>query len=386
MRVLTCLPTLAAVALVIGGCSRSSDEKRVPATPRAITLPGVVLYGIGVSTDPYGTSSPSGFGVVTRLAERRLAKVELRGAGWCAERGVWIGRGKLLVPQRVPKGRSCGRLVIFRYEAGHLERAGQISVPAVASAWTFSLSRDGKLVADEPSVPCCHGGQRPGGVIFVAHVDGSRRREVARGHLAGWTPDGRVLFSTGSLFEFIRGDFFALELTSRSAATVLSYRSVAKRARVPKAEIAPPVWSADRRYLAARALLSPRGTQKQVWAVAIAWSSGRIIRVLRSPHEISMLAWSPRGHRLAYTTSGFPAPHELYVVDHPDAEPKRLFMAARHVDWITWSPSGTRLLLDDEHADTWQLLDASGARTLRALPRLGGRPIWCCPQNEFSTR
>jgi Tol biopolymer transport system component len=110
------------------------------------------------------------------------------------------------------------------------------------------------------------------------------------------------------------------------------------------------------------------------------------VQLLRSPYEISMFAWSPRGHHFAYTTSGFPVPHELFVADRPDAKPRRIFTAGRHFDWITWSPTGRWLLLDDEHAHKWQLLDASGARTLRTLPRLGGRPIWCCPQNEFSTR
>jgi dipeptidyl aminopeptidase/acylaminoacyl peptidase len=248
------------------------------------------------------------------------------------------------------------------------------------------LSPDRRLVADEPSVPCCGGGQRPGGVIFVARADGSRRHEVARGHLAGWTPDGRVVFSTGQLFEFRTGDFLALDLASGKVQLVLSHRKVAEGARVPKAEIGSPVWSADRRYFAARALLTPAGGRRTLWAVVVAGTGGKIIRILRSPYEISMFAWSPTGHRLAYTTSGFPAPHELFVVDSPDAAPRRIFSAGRHFDWITWSPTGRWLLLDDESAGQWRLLDASRGRTQRVLPRLGGRPLWCCPQNEFSGR
>jgi Tol biopolymer transport system component len=112
---------------------------------------------------------------------------------------------------------------------------------------------------------------------------------------------------------------------------------------------------------------------------------GKIVRLLRSRYEISMLALSATGQRLAYTTSGFPAPHELFVVDRPEAQPRRIFTAARHFDWITWSATGRWLLLDDEHAGKWQLFDAS-AGTVRSLPRLVGRPLWCCPQNKFSGR
>jgi Tol biopolymer transport system component len=98
-----------------------------------------------------------------------------------------------------------------------------------------------------------------------------------------------------------------------------------------------------------------------------------------------MFAWSPVGHRLAYTTSGFPSPHQLFVLDTPAARPRPLFVTVRHFDWVTWSPDARRLLVDDEHKNRWLLLSTTGRRSARVLPRFGGRPLWCCPLNAFET-
>lgn len=378
--------TVAVAGLLVGACSLSSDETTKQTERQTTSSTDAVLYGIGVSTDPYGNSSPNGFGVVVRLTEGTPAKVEIRGNAWCSERAAWLSPGKLMISERGRKAPFCSRQTIFRYRPERLERAGRVPFTVPPNTWDFALSPDLRLVALEPSVRCCGNGQKPSGVIFVARADGSRQRQVARGHLAGWTPDGRVLFSTGQVFEFRAGDFLAIDLASGKVELVLSHRTVAERARVRKAEIGSPVWSPDRRYFAARALLTPAGARKALRAVVVAQANGKIIRLLRSPYEISMFAWSPRGHRLAYTTSGYPAPHELFVADLPDATPKRIFKTDRHFDWITWSPTGGRLLLDDENAGQWRLLDVSGGGSQRVLPRLGGRPLWCCPQNEFSAR
>lgn len=384
-RVLKPLPVLALAGLLVTGCSLSSEEAQTqPESPPA-SLTGAVLYGVGVSTDPYGNSSPNGFGVVTRLADDKPTKVEVRGREWCSESAAWLRPGRLVVPQRSSKAPLCSRQVIFRYASRRLERAGRLQVAVPPNTWDFAVSPDRRLVAFEPSVPCCAGGQKPSAVIFVARVNGSHRHELARGHLAGWTPDGRVLFSTGQLFEFRSGDFRAIDPATGRVELVLSHRSVAAAARVQEAEIAAPVWSRGGRYFAARALLTSEA-HKSGWAIVVAQANGRIIRLVRSPYAISMFAWSPRGHGLGYTTSGFSAPHELFVVDGPTAEPRRIFKTVRHFDWITWSPSGRWLLLDDESAGRWRLFDTSKAGSARVLRRLGGRPLWCCPENKFSAR
>jgi hypothetical protein len=366
---------LLATAVLLGACSGGeATSQPTPAAPDS----GAVLYGVGLSTDPYGSSSPDGFGVATGLLHGNLRKSEVRGRNWCTFYASWLERGRIIVPRyAVP---TCGRPVVFRYRNGRLERDGALSLPS--ELWGFSLSPDGQLVAAEPSEPCCEGGSRPSGRVLVARPDGSARREVARGRLGGWTPAGDVLVSIAN-----RGEYVAVDPESGERAPVLSHRQVAAHARVRTAEIAPPRWSADRRYIAAQVYASWPKRANTFGAIVLARADGTIIRLIRSPYTISMLAWSPRGHRLAYTTSGFPDPHELFVLDEPSGEPRRLFATgARHFDWITWSPDGRSLLLDDEHADRWRLIPASGDAERRALPRLGGRPIWCCPQNEFSAR
>lgn len=148
--------------------------------------------------------------------------------------------------------------------------------------------------------------------------------------------------------------------------------------------VGPPRWSADRRYVAALVAGKWPKEAKAFNGFVIAHADGTPIRVVTSPYLISMFAWSPRGHELAWTTSGFPDPHELFVLDEPESKPRRLFATgARHFDWIAWSPDGSKLLLDDEHAGHWRLfpVDETGSE----LPRLGGRPLWCCPVNAYST-
>lgn len=106
-----------------------------------------------------------------------------------------------------------------------------------------------------------------------------------------------------------------------------------------------------------------------------------------------MFAWSPQGHQLVYTTSGFPAPHELYLVSSPRARTRRILSQADHFDWVTWSPDNRWLLIDNEHQGAWELVRLAGHREVRPLagdavptrrlPRLGGMPLWCCPQQNY---
>jgi Tol biopolymer transport system component len=118
----------------------------------------------------------------------------------------------------------------------------------------------------------------------------------------------------------------------------------------------------------------------------VARADGTIIRLLTSPYIISMFAWSPVGHRLGWTTSGFPDPHQLFVLDGPRAEPRKVYVGGGHFDWITWSPDGNRILLDREDGlNLWLVLDPDRQERPVALPRLGGAPLWCCPPNAFAS-
>jgi hypothetical protein len=318
-----------------------------------------VLYTIGFSTDPYGHSKPGGFGVVTGLRRGSFEKVEVHERRLGGFAGAeWLNPDLIVVPGPWPPLR---RPRLYRYD-GELERGGSAPIPGGAGyAWSARLG----LFAYEPAIPCrpkqrslfaCY---RASGELFVARADGTEKRKVTAGHLMGWTTDGRI----GFFKSYQRATPRAIDLGGGETGPVL-----------PGWKSELPIWSPDGRFAAA---VTGAG-------VVIADANGRVVQTIRSRLVISMIAWAPVGRRLAFTTSGFPDPHQLFLVDRPSASPRLLFVAdSWHFDWITWSPDGTRILLDDENRDRWLLFRADRSGRRRALPRLGGRPLWCCPVNSF---
>jgi dipeptidyl aminopeptidase/acylaminoacyl peptidase len=349
---------------------------------------------IGFSTDPYGSSHPRGFGVATALTAGRLRSVKEREPRTPIE-VTWLGRGLVLVRDNVFLKGSPAALFAFR--GGRLERLA--APPLRPDEDTFAWSPNRRLIATqpwlrgdcEPTTLPSRCGFMSGRTIFVVRSDGSNRRRVASGLLRGWTPDGRVLLFTGTNAEVSSGAFLTLDVRSGRKRTVLSSRQVAALTH-RHAELGDLAYSADGRYLAAQVVVFGPGSFSRS-GVVIARANGRIVRLISSRDTISMFAWSPRGHRLVYTTSGFPAPHELYLLASPRARQWRILSQAPHFDWVTWSPDGRWLLIDNEHEHAWELLHLTGHRQARLLggasvpgrrlPRLGGMPLWCCPQQSF---
>jgi dipeptidyl aminopeptidase/acylaminoacyl peptidase len=256
---------------------------------------------------------------------------------------------------------------------------------------SYSWSPDGRTVAFQSM-------SGAGNRVFVERADGSDRHPVANGLLSGWSAGGWLVLFTGGFGEFSPGSYVTLDSRSGRQRPVLSSRQVAVYAHARVAGFGDVAYSADGRYLAIRALLAgfrgaaklPLGAER---VIVIARSDGSIVRVITSTVIISMFAWSPHGHQLAYTTSGFPVPHELYVLRSPRARPWRVLSQADHFDWVTWSPDDRWLLIDNQHQHAWTLLRLTGHRQAasmvgasvptRRLPRLGGTPLWCCPQNHY---
>ncbi len=330
-----------------------------------------ILYGIGVSTDPYNyDAEAAGIGVATATPSGQLARAEVHGRGWGGN-AWWLRPGRVLVERPARAGPPAGWLV-YRYAQGRLGLAGRFPLPSPVG--NTRISPDGSLVAFEPVRRAKDLGLVSTDRIVVERADGSARRQVAAGTLAGWTPAGRLLYWPGPT-PANAGTLHALDLATGTRTPLISGARVAALAGHRRASLLGPVFSADRRYFATRASIAGVGG-----AILLARADGTPIRLLTSPYAISMFAWSPTGHRLAWTTSGAPVPHQLLVIDQPTARPRLVFEQGSHFDWVTWSPDGRWLLVDNEPFDAWTVLGAATAKHLE-LPRLGGRPLWCCPQN-----
>lgn len=387
----SCSALALAIALLGTACSAGSEERQPDqrqrgAQPSAFSQSGgAVVYTVGTSTDPYGGGSSSGgFGVILNPGSRGERKIEIRNRDLGFFGGAqWIDERRILVPRNAPPFRPP---LIFRLEVNRLVREGPSPLPPLDTqqAW----SPDGKLIASQPIEPC-EPNQRPrwkcyrqADEIYLQGADGSGRRVVAAGHFNSWTPEGRLLLVVDRRGFTI---YEALDVRTGSRGVPLSADRVASAAELKRASLGPPRWSADRRYIAAMVAGKwPKGSNA-VHGFVIARADGAPVRVITSPYVISMFAWSPSGHHLAWTTSGFPDPHELFVLDQPEAKPRRLFATERHFDWITWSPDGRRLLLDDENAGRWRLIATVEQTKIKARPRAGGRPLWCCPVNMYAT-
>jgi WD40-like Beta Propeller Repeat len=373
-------------AVLCGSCG--GEPHQVDTRPR-----GGVAFLIGYSTDPYGRRTrPTAMGVATGLLGPHPRRVS-RSFPRPPTRFAWLGRGRLVVGTANAYLRSSPATLVT-FQGTRLNPVG--APPLRRTENTFLWSPGGRMIATQPSLRVsCGADARPGLVctarsrfVFVERSDASGRHLVARGHLRGWTPDGRLVLFTGSDGQFAHGAFETIDLRSGRRAPLLSSRAVGELVR-RTGSLGDLAYSADGRFLAALAAFGKFG----LWGIVVARSDGHIVRVLRSRNLISMFAWSPHGHRLAYTTSGFPAPHELYVLASPLARARRILSQAPHFDWITWSPDGRWLLVDNEHLHAWELLKLTGRRRARLLggasvptrriPRLGGMPLWCCPQNSY---
>jgi WD40-like Beta Propeller Repeat len=381
-------------SLLVAACSAGSEDgqenrsKRRAEAGAASERGGAVLYTVGVSTDPYGGgSSPAGFGVVLNLGTPGERMLEIRNPdlGWFGG-AEWIDERRILVPRKAPPFRPP---LIFRLDGERLVREGPSSLPPLHTQQ--ERSPDGTLIASRRIEPC-EPNQRPrwhcyqqADEIYLQRADGSGRRVIGSaqsGGVNGWTPNGRLLVLVGPQGPF----YYYAALNVRTGKRTLPIRpaQVAAEARLPgRLSLGPPRWSGDGRYMAA--MVAGKWRKPAVHGFVIARADGRPIRFVTSPYVISMFAWSPQGHRVAWTTSGFPTPHELFVLDEPTGKPRRLLATDRHFDWITWSPDGRRLLLDDENVGRWRLVPTAGRMKIEALPRLGGRTLWCCPVNAYAT-
>jgi len=391
---------LSLIVLVVAGCGGGAPRSlQRPAGSASARLgasgplgSGSVAFVRGLSTDPDRSSHPDGLGVATGLLTGHVRIVRApfaHGPGSVQ----WLSPGRLLVQD----SGSGNRAVVFSARSNGLTALSGLGIRA--GGGVVMVAPDRQTVATEPfrSVSCGPGAvvvgcYAPGRAVFVAHADGSARRRVASGLLRGWTPDGRLVVFSGTGSQFSLGQLATVAVSSGAQQPLLSSSSVARWTGARSVELGDLAFSADGAYVAVMAILDggarrrqPLGAQR---AIVVAHRDGTIVRVITSPAVISMLAWSPVGRQLAYTTSGFPSPHQVLLLRTPDAAPRAILAQAAHFDWITWSPDARWLLVDDPATNSWNLLrvprQKSRPVTIRRTPRLGGSPVWCCPENHYA--
>src|SRR5262245_54094613 len=147
---------LAYVMLAAAACSTASADRSQGASGTAASHRSAVLYTIGASTDPYGNSSPSGFGVVTGFGSPDETKREVRSGSLGHFAGAeWIGKRRILVPRNAPPFRPP---LILRLVGGKPVREGPSPLPALDTQQEWSP--DGRLVASKRIEPCAPN-QRP---------------------------------------------------------------------------------------------------------------------------------------------------------------------------------------------------------------------------------
>lgn len=346
-----------------------------PTEPLEAPVPSdVILYGLGLSTDPHRRSQPRGLGVVSIVQSALSRSVELKQRQ--LQPDFWIGQDRIVAGAPGQKGMR--KSVILEFRSGQLTKPRKLAVPT--PAWDVAVSRDGTKIAYEP-IKEGKNGYTSGDRVIVQRFNGTGRRTVAEGSLAGWTPDGQVLFWDGPSQS---GTLMSLDATTDVKTPLFSGSDVAAAANRPgPSEVGDPVYSANGKYMAAIATVRWRRGNRNLFTIVILNANGEVVRFVTSKLAISMFAWSPTGHQLAYTVSGFPIPHQLFVLPSPRSKEKKLVSRAGHFDWVTWSPVGEHLLLDVEQEDRWLVIPANARGRRLSLPRLGGRPMWCCPSSSF---
>ena len=364
------------------GSARAAGATLVePGAAAVASLSGTtILFGIGLSTDPFGMSRPHGAGLLSAEGTK-LRSVELTVPRLAPDR--WLPDGSVVVRRQVARrnpvtGRRTLVPRLLRHEADANSFGPGRPVPLPSPIVDASWSPDGSRIAYEP-VRWSAQGYGSSGRVLVIDASGSERTFVARGHLAGWTPDGRIVIWSDRAMR----DLIAVDPASGRRTLLLAGGEAEQLARVDGLGLGEPVFSRDGRFMATRVYGWPAGSRITA-GILIATAGGRGVRLVTSRYLISMIAWSPAEDLLAYTTSGFPDPHELFIVG-PAEEPRRLYEGPAHFDWVTWSPDGRWVLIDDEALDRWLLFKPKGSgRSPLWLPRLGGAPMWCCPQGAFA--
>jgi hypothetical protein len=355
------VPLIAALALLTGS-NRSSSV-----ATSGYRAGALVAYGEGASSNPDVGRLGDGIGLATIIGATATS-------AWGSPRWIVPLDGAWLTGRHFIADDARGDTWVLAMRDNRFAPGRRLRPLWPRSYGRQAVSRDGRHVA-ATRARRQGGGYAPSSTIAVTDLDGRNRRTFSAGLVIGWSNRDEVAAAQAN------GDVLLVDARTGRRRVLLSAKRANRRLRARAVEPERAAWSADGRFAAIRvqATYVRRPHHRRGSTILLLDTTRpRVVRVLASRYNISLFAWAPHGERFAYTTSGFPAPHELWVAERPGRTPRRLFATGeRHFDWFTWAPGSTQILLDDQLAQTWRLFSLDGAPP-RALTRLGGRPLWCC--------
>jgi Tol biopolymer transport system component len=237
-----------------------------------------------------------------------------------------------------------------------------------------------------------------------------------------WSPSGfRIAYRAAHALHVIRADGTGSHLVGPAAPVApawfplgphfLAYVNAARRLRVVETDTGQSLaatasspgitaigWAADGRTLLEASLRGLWLRHLRLGKLANSFRLGSAQRIaLPAGAVLRTAAFAPHGQDVAVLLerhAGENEPRsEALLIDARGGQPRRLFAVSGHLNQLTWSPDGSRLLVAWPAADQWLFLPTDERGHLQAIgniasifspghrgrapfPRIDG---WCCP-------
>ena len=245
-------------------------------------------------------------------------------------------------------------------------RTGDVQVlpESIGDGAVYFTSPDRTMFAYNP---CCD----PPNPAFVANVDGTGVREITPDKTDGfgvrWSPEGSMLVYQGrNAVNHEIGNLFVVDVATGETTQITDLDP----ATYGWWYLAP-TFGADGETIVFHV---PRGpdddatTRWDLWSIPVAGGEPSLL-----VRDASTAAYAPGGGMMAYLDSprGYWASSTLMIADVDGGDP-RVLMEGDQIDYLRWSPDGTRIVYAD--GDGIHVVDVSSGQT--SLVSEGGSADW----------